>query len=37
VLGAVSSFSNAWRSGRLDVAPDELATHVGRWVANALR
>lgn len=37
VLGTVSSFSNAWRSGRLDVAPDELADHVGRWVANALR
>ncbi len=37
VLGAVSSFSNAWRKGRLDVSASELATHVGRWVANALR
>lgn len=37
VLGAVSSFSNAWRSGRLDVTPEELAQHVGRWVQNALR
>jgi AcrR family transcriptional regulator len=36
VLGAVSSYSNAWRSGRLDVPADELATHVGRWVRNAL-
>ncbi len=37
VLGAVSSFSNAWRNGRLEVAPNELAGHVGRWVAGALR
>lgn len=37
VLGAVSSFSNAWRSGRLDLPATELAGHVGRWVANALR
>lgn len=37
VLGAVSAFTNAWRSGRLDLPADELADHVGRWVANALR
>lgn len=37
VLGTVSSFTNAWRNGRLDLPADELAGHVGRWVANALR
>lgn len=37
VLGAVSAFTNAWRSGRLDLPADELAAHVGRWVRNALR
>lgn len=37
VLGTVSSFTNAWRNGRLDLPADELAAHVGRWVANALR
>jgi len=36
VLGAVSSYCNAWRSGRLDITPAELATHVGVWVSNAL-
>jgi hypothetical protein len=38
VLGAVSSFSNSYRNGRLggDVDVDELAAFVRRWVANAL-
>ncbi len=37
VLGAVSSFSNAFRSGRLgDVAVDELAAFVSGWVTAAL-
>ena len=38
VLGAVSSFSNSYRNGRLgdDVTIDELAVFVRRWVANAL-
>jgi AcrR family transcriptional regulator len=38
VLGAVSSFSNSYRSGRLDTATtvDELALFVGQWVRNAL-
>jgi AcrR family transcriptional regulator len=37
VLGAVSSFSNAWRSGRLDLDTDDLAEFVGDWVTRALR
>jgi len=37
VLGTVSTFSNAWRAGRLDIDPDLLASHVGTWVRNALR
>lgn len=37
VLGAVSSFSNAWRSGNVDLATDELAEFVGDWVVRALR
>jgi AcrR family transcriptional regulator len=37
VLGAVSSFSNAWRAGRIDLAPDELATFVADWVGRAVR
>lgn len=37
VLGAVSSYSSAWRSGQLDLPAEELAVHVGRWVRNALR
>jgi AcrR family transcriptional regulator len=37
VLGAVSSFSNAWRSGNIDLAPDDLAEFVGDWVTRALR
>lgn len=36
VLGAVSTFSVALRSGRLDVPVDELATFVGEWVERAL-
>jgi hypothetical protein len=38
VLGAVSSFSNSYRSGSLDpdLTVDDLATFVGQWVANAL-
>jgi len=36
VLGAVSSFSNAHRMGRLDMTIDELAHLVGDWVTSAL-
>lgn len=36
VLGAVSSFTNAWRNGRIDVSADELATFVGAWVVRAV-
>lgn len=36
VLGAVSSFSNAWRSGKLDLPADNLAEFVGRWIERAL-
>ena len=38
VLGAVSSFSNSYRNGRLgdDVTVDDLAAFVRRWVASAL-
>ena len=37
VLGAVSSFSNAWRSGTIDLPADDLARFVGDWVTRALR
>jgi len=39
VLGAVSSYSNSYRNGRLDadMTVDELAGFVRRWVLNALR
>lgn len=37
VLGAVSSFSNAWRSGTIDLDADDLAEFVGDWVTRALR
>jgi Transcriptional regulator len=37
VLGSVSSFSNAWRSGKLDLDADALADFVGAWVERALR
>jgi AcrR family transcriptional regulator len=36
VLGAVSSLTHAWRAGRIDLSPDELATFVGTWVERAL-
>lgn len=36
VLGAVSSFSHAWRNGHIDLDADELASFVGGWVARAL-
>jgi len=36
VLGAVSSFSNALRAGRVDLGPDELAEFVADWVVRAL-
>jgi AcrR family transcriptional regulator len=36
VLGAVSSFTQAWRAGRIDLSPDELAEFVGAWVERAL-
>jgi hypothetical protein len=36
VLGAVSSYSHAWRAGRIDLAPDELAEFVADWVVRAL-
>jgi len=38
VLGAVSSFSNSYRSDRLDstISVAELARFVGRWVESAL-
>ncbi len=36
VLGAVSSFSHALRTGRLSIGTDELATFVGDWVERAL-
>jgi AcrR family transcriptional regulator len=37
VLGAVSSFSNAWRSGRIEMSADDLADFVADWVVRALR
>jgi len=36
VLGAVSSLTHAWRTGRIDVPADELVTFVGAWVERAL-
>jgi AcrR family transcriptional regulator len=36
VLGAVSSYSSAWRAGRIDMPPDELAEFVADWVVRAL-
>jgi AcrR family transcriptional regulator len=36
VMGAVSSFSNAHRRGRLEMPIDELASLVGDWVTQAL-
>lgn len=37
VLGAVSSFSNAWRSGNIDLDTEALADFVGDWVTRALK
>lgn len=37
VLGAVSSFSNSWRSGHIDATATELAEQVGDWVVRAVR
>jgi AcrR family transcriptional regulator len=36
VLGAVSSFSNAWRSGHIEMSADDLADFVADWVVRAL-
>lgn len=36
VLGAVSSFGHAHRSGRLDMPIDDLARQAGQWVTQAL-
>ncbi len=36
VLGAVSSFSNSWRSGHIDATSSELAEQVGDWVVRAV-
>ena len=36
VLGSVSSFSHAWRSGRIDMSEDALAGFVADWVRRAL-
>ena len=36
VLGAVSSFSNAWRSGHIEMSADDLAEFVAEWVVRAL-
>ena len=36
VLGAVSSFSNAWRSGHIEMSADDLAIFVADWVVRAL-
>ena len=36
VLGAVSSFSNSWRSGHIEATSEELAEFVGDWVVRAV-
>lgn len=36
VLGAVSTYSNAWRSERIQMSADELAGFVADWVSRAL-
>ena len=36
VLGTVSTFSNGWRNGRVNVSVDELATFVGEWLERSL-
>ena len=37
VLGSVSSYSNAWRSGRIDMTAEALAEFVADWIRRALR
>jgi AcrR family transcriptional regulator len=36
VLGAVSSLTHAWRTGRIGLAADDLASFVGTWVERGL-
>jgi len=36
VMGAVQTFSHAWRSGRLDLDAEELSAFVADWSARAL-
>lgn len=36
VVGTVRSFTEAWRQGRVDASPEELAVFVGEWVSRAL-
>ena len=36
VLGAVSSFSHAWRGGRIDMSADDLSQFVADWVTKAI-
>lgn len=36
VMGAVSSFTNAWRNGLLDLDADALARFVGQWTVAAV-
>ncbi len=37
VLGTVSWYSNAWRSGRIDMTTDDLADFVANWIRRALQ
>lgn len=37
VMGAVSSFTNAWRNGSIELDADELARFVGDWTVAAAR
>ena len=37
VVGAVSSFTHAWRQQQIDMDAETLATFVGAWVDRALR
>lgn len=36
VVGAVASFGQAWRNGRIDLPAEELAMFVGDWVIRGL-
>ncbi len=36
VLGAVSSYTSAWRAGRIDMTAGQLAEFVADWVVRAL-